>query len=469
MSNYFTDKNIDFWIQKNQNVLLRGKHGVGKTARILEAFTRHGLKYQYFSASTMDPWVDFIGVPREKTENGVTFLDLVRPKVWQDDSVEAIFLDEFNRSSKKVRNAVMELIQFKSINGKKFNNLRMVWAAINPEEEEINKYDVEALDPAQMDRFHVILNVPYKPDADYFRTKYGRELADIAITWWNDQLDEKQRDQVSPRRLDYMLQTWKDGGELKPMVPVNINLQPLTSQLQNGPLTKQLDEIFAKRDLLAARKFMGVENNYTNTINRVIKDAPKLEFFLPALSPERVVGLMTQHNQVKTLVFENYEAFKDIVHNLAAAGSGQLSQQAKNVIQKHVSVESLFGEKVFAPKPNASVNALKAELSKIKIDQLSSTAARSNAFEAIRDNMPGSMDTQTAAEALKILEVLLARSQKPVIESRMPELVSLVKHVCNVFTAAGHDWKAVVDYRAILDKLMTLETISQNEKKATGI
>lgn len=28
----------------------------------------------------------------------------------------------------------MELIQFKSINGKKFNNLKVIWAAINPDD-----------------------------------------------------------------------------------------------------------------------------------------------------------------------------------------------------------------------------------------------------------------------------------------------------------------------------------------------
>ena len=44
-------------------------------------------------------------------------------------------MDEFSRAHKKVRNAVMELIQFKSINGRKFKNLKIVWAAINPDDD----------------------------------------------------------------------------------------------------------------------------------------------------------------------------------------------------------------------------------------------------------------------------------------------------------------------------------------------
>ena len=153
------DKKLDFWIQNNSNVLFIGKHGVGKTAMVKDAFDRNGLNFRYFSASTMDPWVDFVGVPREKTENkvpeelkiikelaaispqialewiqtnwkmseqsaksildhslnredGKSSLELVRPSSFNDD-VEALFFDEFNRSPKKVRNAVMELLQFK--------------------------------------------------------------------------------------------------------------------------------------------------------------------------------------------------------------------------------------------------------------------------------------------------------------------------------------------------------------------
>ena len=66
------DKKIDFWIKNNQNVLFLGKHGVGKTAIVKEAFERHNLKYRYFSASTMDPWVDFIGVPKETIDDKKT-------------------------------------------------------------------------------------------------------------------------------------------------------------------------------------------------------------------------------------------------------------------------------------------------------------------------------------------------------------------------------------------------------------
>jgi len=41
-----------------------GKHGVGKSAMIIEAFNRHNLNWMYFSGSAMDPWVDFVGTQK---------------------------------------------------------------------------------------------------------------------------------------------------------------------------------------------------------------------------------------------------------------------------------------------------------------------------------------------------------------------------------------------------------------------
>ena len=62
-------KQLMQFAKANLNVLLRGKHGVGKTALITEVFTsvfgEHNVKWKYFSAGTMDPWVDFVGIPKD--------------------------------------------------------------------------------------------------------------------------------------------------------------------------------------------------------------------------------------------------------------------------------------------------------------------------------------------------------------------------------------------------------------------
>ena len=113
----------------------------------------------YFSGATLDPYVDFCGIPQKtQDEDGNTVLDFIYPKWIADDKVKVIIIDEYNRAHKKVRNATMELIQFGSINGRKLKNLKCVVTAINPANSS-EDFDVEELDPAQADRFWIQVEV----------------------------------------------------------------------------------------------------------------------------------------------------------------------------------------------------------------------------------------------------------------------------------------------------------------------
>lgn len=208
------DAKLDFWIANDLNVIIEGGHGVGKTAVIEAAFKRAGLNLRYFSAATMDPWVDFIGVPKEKVhDDGTSSLELIRPLEFQDGSVDAIFFDEFNRAPPKIRNSVMEMLQKKSVNGKPIPKLRMIWAAINPSDDE-ETYDVEPIDPAQFDRFHIQTSMPSTPDRPYFIRLYGDHVGNRAVEWWHS-LPEDVKHLVSPRRLDYAVDIFQKGGDLR--------------------------------------------------------------------------------------------------------------------------------------------------------------------------------------------------------------------------------------------------------------
>lgn len=328
------DSNIDFFIKNGMNVLFRGRHGTGKTARILEAFEKHKLKYQYYSASTLDAWVDFVGIPKETTDaNGLTYLDLIRPKAFAEDQVEAIFLDEYNRAPKKVRNAVMELIQFKSINGKKFKNLKIVWAAINPEEDGDDKYDVEALDPAQIDRFHALIEVPYKPDLKYFKNKYGEMEAVAAVTWWSE-LDPKLQKSVSPRRLDYALDVHGKGGDIRfVLVNEGLNINKLITELQNGPISANLKKIYEAGDLAAAKSFLSAENNYSASTPYILKKKEYTNFFIPVLSDERISALMSKDKVVENLIFSQPTKFMGVIEDLAKNPTSPIARRAATIIQ----------------------------------------------------------------------------------------------------------------------------------------
>lgn len=325
---------LQFWIDNSLNVLLRGKAGVGKTASILDAFKKNNIEYIYLSASTIDPWVDLIGVPKEaESPDGSKYLDFVRPKLLADDKVQAIFLDEFNRSPKKVRNAVMELIQFKSINGKKFNNLKMVWAAINPEDDEDQKYDVEPLDPAQLDRFHVIYDVPYTPYAPYFRKKYGEENADVAITWWKE-LSANDKNSVSPRRLDYAIDVYTKGGEIKHVLPKNVNINKLLFELQSGSISKKLKEFINSNNLNEAKEYLTNENNYSVCIPYILKKKEYIKVFFDLLPEEKQSALICSEGVISEFVCDNYNKFESLVEQIYKSGTNKLKGNLFNLAKQ---------------------------------------------------------------------------------------------------------------------------------------
>ena len=329
-----TNSKFDFWIQNNQNVLFTGKHGVGKTARIVEAFNRHKLKWLYFSAATLDPWVDFVGVPKEvKDEQGNAYLDLVRPKHFAEDNVEAIFLDEYNRAPQKVRNATMELLQFKSINGKKFKNLRIVWAAINPEPDGDDvdtkiEYDVEKMDPAQKDRFEVQVNVPYKPDIAYFKSKYGDMVGTAAVQWWGE-LTDAEKELVSPRRLDYAVNIYTKDGDLRDVLPVKINSSKLSLELKNGSFRRRMEDIFKSNDQTAAASFINDENNYNSTIKQILANRAYLEFYFNFFPPEKQMKEARGSLAVQNFLFDNFDKYARLIHTISATDQKVASRLLK--------------------------------------------------------------------------------------------------------------------------------------------
>lgn len=247
-------------LKAGENLIIEGTHGTGKTMMIKELFDAEfgPGKWAFFSASTMDPFIDFVGCPKEVTApDGVTYLDLIRPERFARDQIEAIFIDEFNRAPKKVKNALMELLQFKEINGKKFNNLKIVWAAINPSD---GVYDVEEMDPAQLDRFHAHLKMDGHPSREFFTQKFDADVAEGAIGWWNG-LPTEMKKMVSPRRLEYALT-----GYLKHSNPITLYLDPKTNpqklinDIKSGSIDLELKKLKTPKE---KKDFLKNEKNWS--------------------------------------------------------------------------------------------------------------------------------------------------------------------------------------------------------------
>lgn len=327
---------LKFYLKNNQNVLLEGRAGTGKTTIISQIFDEEFGEgnWLYLSGSTMDPFIDFVGVPREqKDENGNNYLEFVLPRHFVLKKIKAIFIDEYNRAHKKVRNGCMELIQFKSINGKKFPALKTVWVGINPfSDDEIDQsYDVEQLDPAQLDRFQVQIKLPYQADLAYFSNKFGPEIGKAAIEWWNG-LSKSTQLAVSPRRLDYAIEMYNMGGDVFDVLPLESNPSKLITSISIGNVEDKLKEIFKKSDFKQGQEFLSIENTYQSSVPFIVKNKEFLRFFLPVLSEERFISLFFKHEEVKSYALRNPLYFKEALIQIKNADS--CDNYTKNILNK---------------------------------------------------------------------------------------------------------------------------------------
>lgn len=194
------------------NILISGLHGTGKTMMLSAAVKSLGLRMHYLPASTLDPYIDIIGMPLPNKESGR--LDFYRTDAIEN--AEVIFFDEMNRAETKTLNAMFEIIQFHTVAGTPLPNLKVVVAAINPVEAGV--YDVDELDPALRDRFDIFMTAEPRIDMPYFKKRFGADITKKAKSFWTDYenarkvaISRKSKNPpayVSPRRLDKILSAY---------------------------------------------------------------------------------------------------------------------------------------------------------------------------------------------------------------------------------------------------------------------
>jgi len=132
-------------------ILLRGRHGVGKSCVVYQTAEALGLPIVERRASQMTEG-DLVGLP--STDGNRTSFN---PPDWYVEACETavvLFLDEVDRATMEVRQGIFELTDSRKLNGHVLHPETLVFAAVNGGEHGA-QYQVGEMDPAELDRWTV--------------------------------------------------------------------------------------------------------------------------------------------------------------------------------------------------------------------------------------------------------------------------------------------------------------------------
>ena len=142
---------VPFVTSVNKPVLLRGRHGIGKSQVVYQYAESAGLPVVERRASQMTEG-DLIGLP-SVDEDRTNW----NPPNWFKTACEqpvVLFLDEVDRATIEVRQGIFELTDSRKLNGHTLHDGTLIFAAINGGEHGA-QYQVGDMDPAELDRWTV--------------------------------------------------------------------------------------------------------------------------------------------------------------------------------------------------------------------------------------------------------------------------------------------------------------------------
>lgn len=137
----------------SQNIMLVGRHGIGKSEILSHYYESQGYKLVTLFLGQMSDPGDLIGLPREEGTRTIFI-----PPYWfpTDEKPIVLFLDELNRARPEILQTIMDLALNRKLAGRSLPEGSRIIAAVN----EGDEYQLTMLDPALVSRFNVYYFCP---------------------------------------------------------------------------------------------------------------------------------------------------------------------------------------------------------------------------------------------------------------------------------------------------------------------
>lgn len=138
-------------VPAEQNIMLVGKHGIGKSEILTNYYSQKGMPVVALFLGQMSDPGDLIGIPTKNEKTGKT--DFM-PPYWfpLDGKPIVLFLDELNRARPEILQTIMDLALNRKLAGKRLPDGSRIISAVNAG----NQYQLTDLDPALVSRFNIV-------------------------------------------------------------------------------------------------------------------------------------------------------------------------------------------------------------------------------------------------------------------------------------------------------------------------
>ena len=180
-----------------QNIMLAGRHGIGKSQILTRYFKSKGMPVKTLFLGQMSDPGDLLGLPNKDEKTGKT---VFMPPYWfpADGKPIVLFLDEINRARPEILQTVMDLVLNRKLAGRELPEGSRIIAAGNDGEE----YQLTDLDPALVSRFNIYTFRPTVEDWLLWATRTGLDERILNFISANPELLDRSADTKEDQGLD---------------------------------------------------------------------------------------------------------------------------------------------------------------------------------------------------------------------------------------------------------------------------
>ena len=325
----------------SQNIMLVGKHGIGKSRILEDYFSNKGAKVVTLFLGQMSDPGDLIGLPEKNEKTGKT--DFMLPYWFPlDNEPVVLFLDELNRARPEVLQTIMDLTLNRKLAGKSLPQGSRIISAVNKG----NEYQLTNLDPALVSRFNIYEFQPSVGDWIDWAQKSGIDPRIISFIKDNPEYLDSDEDEGLAENLERSpdRRSWERTSQI---IKEFDQLSDLQKPLVSGILGSKAAALFfrhtCQNDLPSAKDLLTSDFSEHLTLLEKL-DSAKLSLLNTGLL--KFLESKSYNKDDEEKLSQNLEAYFDY---LADSGHKELQAHFESLLKAEKYPESLYFISTKAP------------------------------------------------------------------------------------------------------------------------